>query len=48
MDEFIDKITRAGGKVVQSKMEIPQVGFFASAMDTEGNLFGIMEPLAGK
>jgi len=43
-DEFADKITTAGGKLVSAKQEIPGVGYHAYCVDTEGNLFGILEP----
>lgn len=43
LDEFVEKITAAGGKVVAPKMTIPGVGYFALCQDTEGNSFGLME-----
>ena len=43
VDEFISKITEAGGKIVAPKQSIPGVGYFAYCQDTEGNTFGIME-----
>ena len=43
LDEFLEKITAAGGKVVAPKMPIPGVGYFALCQDTEGNMFGIMQ-----
>lgn len=43
VDDFLLKIMKAGGKVVQPKMPIPGVGYMAYCMDTEGNLFGIMQ-----
>ena len=33
-----------GGTITREKSEIPGVGFFASAKDTEGNRFGLMQP----
>ncbi len=42
-DEFISKITEAGGKIVAPKQSIPGIGYFAYCQDTEGNTFGIME-----
>ncbi len=42
-NEFISKITEAGGKIVAPKQSIPGVGYFAYCQDTEGNTFGIME-----
>jgi predicted enzyme related to lactoylglutathione lyase len=43
VDEFQDKITGAGGKVIAPKVPIPGVGYFAMCLDTEGNPFGLME-----
>ena len=42
-DEFLSKITEAGGKIVTPKQSVPGVGYFAYCQDTEGNTFGIME-----
>ncbi|HEX7091037.1 MAG TPA: VOC family protein [Longimicrobiales bacterium] len=47
VDEYVARVERAGGKVIAPKMEIPGVGWLAYCQDTEGNVFGIMEPLAG-
>ncbi len=38
------KIVAAGGKVLEPRMPIPGVGWFAMCLDTEGNRFDIMEP----
>jgi len=43
IDNFMDRITEAGGKVVAPKVTIPGVGYYATCKDTEGNTFGIME-----
>jgi len=43
VDEFLAKITQAGGKVIAPKQTIPGVGYAASCQDTEGNIFGIFE-----
>ena len=43
VDEFAKKIVDAGGKVVTPKTAILGVGYFAYCVDTEGNVFGIME-----
>ena len=43
VDDYIAKITAAGGKIVVPKMEIPGIGFMAYCTDTEGNWFGIIE-----
>jgi len=44
VDEYAEKIKKAGGKIVQPKTVIPGIGYFAYCQDTEGNLFGIMQP----
>jgi len=43
VDEFVQKIVKADGKVVQKKTAVPGVGFMAYCADTEGNVFGIMQ-----
>jgi len=43
VDEFAKKIVDAGGKVITPRTAIPGVGWFAYCVDTEGNVFGIME-----
>jgi predicted enzyme related to lactoylglutathione lyase len=43
VDEYMRKITAAGGKVLQPKMAIPGVGWYTTCQDTEGNAFGIMQ-----
>ncbi len=43
VDDFIKKIKDAGGKVLQGKMAVPGVGYMAYCVDTEGNMFGIMQ-----
>jgi hypothetical protein len=43
VDEFSKKVQNGGGKILQPKMPIPGVGWFAVAQDTEGNTFGMMQ-----
>jgi uncharacterized protein len=43
VDEYSKKVQSKGGKVTAPKMAIPTVGYFAQCMDTEGNIFGIIE-----
>jgi predicted enzyme related to lactoylglutathione lyase len=43
VDDFLAKITAAGGKAVTPKMAIPEIGWLAYCTDTEGNQFGIMQ-----
>ena len=43
VDEFLKKIVKASGKIVQKKTVVPGVGYMAYCADTEGNVFGIMQ-----
>ncbi len=47
VDEFAAKVVKAGGKQVTKKDMIPGVGYFCYCSDTEGNLFGILQPVMG-
>jgi predicted enzyme related to lactoylglutathione lyase len=42
IDEALEKISQHGGKVTTPKAHIP-AGYFAYALDTEGNAFGVWE-----
>lgn len=44
LDRAVKTVQDAGGKLVAAKMPIPGVGYFAYCEDTEGNLFGLMQP----
>lgn len=44
LDEFVEKIVKAGGKVVSPKSAVPGVGYMAYCHDSEGNRFGLMQP----
>ena len=44
VDDYVGKITGAGGEVVVPKMAIPGIGYLAYCRDTECNIFGIMHP----
>ena len=43
IEKFSKKIIEKGGQLIIPKMAIPKVGWFAQCMDTEGNMFGIIE-----
>ena len=45
VDDFVARSTSAGGTVEVPKMEIPGVGFIAYCKDTEGNLYGLFQPM---
>ncbi len=43
VDEYSKKVEQLGGKIVVPKMEIPGLGWWALALDPEGNHFGLLE-----
>lgn len=43
VDDYIKKIEDAGGTVVTPKGAVPTMGYYAHALDTEGNAFAIWE-----
>jgi len=43
VDEYAKKVQEAGGTIVVPKMAVPTMGYFAQALDTEGNVFAIWE-----
>jgi uncharacterized protein len=45
INDAIQKIKNASGKVLNEPMEIPGVGSFSSFIDTEGNRLSILQPL---
>jgi len=43
VDEYDKKIEELGGKVLVPKMEVPGVGWWAMALDPDGNQFAIIQ-----
>lgn len=43
IDQAMEAVKANGGTITKEKMEIPGVGWFAGAKDTEGNRFGLMQ-----
>jgi predicted enzyme related to lactoylglutathione lyase len=43
VDDSLKRIEAAGGDIVQPKTEIPGMGSFAYAKDSEGNVIGLWE-----
>ncbi|MDQ1590578.1 MAG: uncharacterized protein QOG71_1205 [Pyrinomonadaceae bacterium] len=43
VDDYAQKITEHGGKIVIPKGAVPGIGYIAYCEDTEGNVFGIMQ-----
>ena len=43
VDKAVKKVIAAGGKLVRPKIAIPTMGWLAYCVDTDGNVFGMME-----
>jgi len=43
VDEAVQKVVVAGGQIALPKMAVPGVGYIAYGIDTEGNVFGMMQ-----
>jgi predicted enzyme related to lactoylglutathione lyase len=43
LDEYAGKVTASGGEIVVPKASIPGVGYMAYCIDTQGNVFGLMQ-----
>jgi len=43
VDEYSKRIQAQGGKIAMPKLEVPEIGWWALALDPEGNAFGIFE-----
>jgi hypothetical protein len=46
LNTYLQKVKKAGGKQVMKEETIPGVGQFAYCTDTEGNVFGLLQPKA--
>ncbi len=44
LDAYVERIEAAGGHACTPRTEITGVGLFCYCEDTEGNLFGLLEP----
>ena len=44
VDDTLTQVLAHGGQLALAKMAIPAVGWLAYAKDTEGNIFGFMQP----
>ena len=47
VDEYIEKVQNAGGKLIKGKERIGDMGYFSYVEDTEGNLLGLWEDIKG-
>jgi predicted enzyme related to lactoylglutathione lyase len=47
VDDYAKQVQKGGGTVEMPKMAIPGIGWLAYCKDTEGNIFGLMQPDKG-
>lgn len=45
IDDHLPKVEQAGGAIVLTKQEIPNMGFYALFRDPEGNVVGLWEDM---
>lgn len=45
IDDYINKIIELGGKIIQPKTEVTNVGWVALALDPEGNQIAMLQPI---
>ena len=43
LDDALARVAEAGGKVISEKQVVPGVGYHAYCVDSEGNMFGLMQ-----
>jgi predicted enzyme related to lactoylglutathione lyase len=48
IDETLKKIQKSGGKVLTEKQKVMDMGWYAYAQDTEGNVIGVWETIPRK
>jgi len=44
LERYLMRVKTSGGTIVISKTAVPGVGWLAHCKDTEGNVFGLMQP----
>lgn len=44
LDRYLMKVRASGGQQLGAKRAVPGIGWLAYAKDTEGNVFGLMQP----
>ena len=45
IDNYVEKIVEAGGKIVTPKIKIGEIGYYSYITDTEGNVIGLWEEI---
>jgi uncharacterized protein YndB with AHSA1/START domain/predicted enzyme related to lactoylglutathione lyase len=45
IDDYLDKLTKAGSKVIQTRQDVMGMGLYARVTDSEGNIIGLWETI---
>jgi predicted enzyme related to lactoylglutathione lyase len=45
IDKYLERVVKAGGKIIAPKMQIAEYGYYAYVADTEGNVLGLWESI---
>jgi predicted enzyme related to lactoylglutathione lyase len=48
LDRYLERVTGAGGEVIEAARQIDEHGRFARFKDSEGNLWGLWAPVDGR
>ena len=43
LDDAVAKVRELGGTVLEARLTVPGIGYLAYCIDTEGNVFGMMQ-----
>ena len=46
LDEVLVRVEASGGRIVEPKMSIPDIGWYATCAEPGGLLFGLIQPAA--
>ena len=44
IDDILKKVEANGGEILMPKMPMPKVGLLAACLDSEGNVFNVLQP----
>jgi hypothetical protein len=47
VEDYLKKVTDAGGEIVAGKQEVASMGYYAYVADPAGNVIGLWENMAG-
>jgi len=47
LDEILRRVSASGGRIVEPKMPIPGIGWYATCAEPGGLMFGLIQPAGG-